>query len=76
MSPNIFGECILDPSESQLRHKWKNMNNANCNDTAPLTPALNSQLIMIQNGILISLISQNSQVNMVVWFDCCAIFFK
>ena len=41
------------------------------NDTDPPTPALNAQILPIQNGSLMPLIARNSQGNMFLWFDFC-----
>ena len=64
-----FGEYLLGPSSSQLRRKQQKMDFANCDDTAPPTPALNAQILPIRNGSLVSLIANNSKVNIVVWFN-------
>ena len=71
MYPNIFGKCILDPSLIQLRHKQKDIDCVNRDDTDPPTSALNDQLLSNQNGIFMLIISHNLQGKMVVWFDFC-----
>ena len=60
MSPNIFGEYLLGPSASQLRHKQRKMDSANRNHTSTTTLELSAKLLPIWNGILMSLISKNS----------------
>ena len=69
--PNIFGECLLGPWASQLRHKPLEMHRANRDDIASPNFALNVQLIPSQNGSLASLIAHNSRGKMMVGFDCC-----
>ena len=66
MCPNIFGECLLGPSASQLRHKHQKTDCENRDDNATTTPAPNDHLLPIQNGILMSSIAQNLQGKMVV----------
>ena len=65
----FFGENLLGILEIQLCHKQQKMYCVNRNDTAPPTPVLNAQILLIQNGGLMSLISHNSQGKMVVWFN-------
>ena len=76
MYPNIFGKCILDPSLIQLRHKQKDIDCVNRDDTDPPTSALNDQLLSNQNGIFMLIISHNLQGKMVVWFDFCVKIFE
>ena len=44
MSPNIFGERLLGPTEIQLRHKQRKLGNVDRDDTAPTTLSLNDNL--------------------------------